>query len=226
MITTLIFDLDGTIADTEILHCRAYQQALRAFGVAISDREYDEHWIRRGRNIDEYVAERQLAVDPDLIRLEKGRHFENLARTEARPMPGATDTLEALRRHKRLVLATSSHRDSATAVLDSLQIRNLFQYIAFKENAKRVKPAPDVHFHVLRELGARPEECLVVEDAEKGVNAATAAGLQCVAIPNRHTADHDFSGAALVLDSIAELTSDLVDSLAGSSHAARQKRLA
>lgn len=226
MITTLIFDLDGTIADTEILHCRAYQQALQARGVMISERDYDEHWIRQGKSIDEYVAEHQLSVDPDLIRREKGRHFENLARTEARPMPGATDALETLRREKRLVLATSSYRDSATAVLDSLQIRNLFQYIATKESADRVKPAPDVHFHVLRELGARPEECLVVEDAEKGVKAATAAGLQCVAIPNRHTAGHDFAGAALVLNSIAELTSDLVDSLAHSSDYSRRKRLA
>ena len=85
---------------------------------------------------------------------------------------------------------------------------NMFEYIATKENAARVKPAPDVHFHVLEKLSARPQECLVVEDAEKGVKAATSAGLRCVAIPNRLTAGHDFSGAALVLDSISELTPD------------------
>jgi HAD superfamily hydrolase (TIGR01509 family) len=208
VITTLIFDLDGTLADTEILHCRAYQQALMTFGFAISEDEYEEHWIRQGGNIDEYVAKHGLDVDPDVIRREKARHFENLARTEARPMPGVHAALDRLRWRYRLVLATSSYRDAATAVLDSLQIADMFEYIATKESAARVKPAPDVHFHVLEKLRARPQECLVVEDAEKGVKAATAAGLRCVAIPNPLTADHDFSDATLVLDSISELTSD------------------
>ncbi|MGD8920535.1 MAG: HAD family phosphatase [Gammaproteobacteria bacterium] len=206
VITTLIFDLDGTLADTEILHCRAYQQALSSFGIAISEGAYEEHWIRQGKNIDEYVAEHELDVDPDVIREEKARHFENLARTEARPMPGVHAALDRLRWRNRLVLATSSYRDAATAVLDSLQIAEMFEYIATKENAARVKPAPDVHLHVLEKLRARPQECLVVEDAEKGVKAATAAGLRCVAIPNPLTADHDFSAATLVLDSISELT--------------------
>lgn len=213
MITTLIFDLDGTLADTEILHCRAYQQALRAHGINISDRDYDEYWIRQGKSIYEYVADHRLKVDPDFIRREKNRHFENLAGSEARPMPGVPAALEALREHKRLVLATSSYRDAAMSVLKSLYLANMFEYIATKENADRVKPAPDVHFHVLDRISARPDECVVIEDAEKGVRAAAAAGLRCIAIPNRHTESHDFSLATMVLDSMAELTDELLRQL-------------
>lgn len=213
MISTLIFDLDGTLADTEKLHCRAYQQALAEFGVEVSEAEYDEHWIRLGKNIDEFVASRNLPVDPDVIRVRKAARFEHLAKTEAQAMPGVPETLAALREEKRLVLATSSYRDAATVVLGRLGLTELFDYIATKESAARVKPAPDIHVHVMKTLNLSRDECLVVEDAEKGVHAAVSAGLRCVAVPNPRTASHDFSRADRVLGSFGELTSALIEQL-------------
>ena len=213
MITTLIFDLDGTLADTERLHCLAYQQALGDLGVVISEKEYDEHWIRQGMNIDEFVATRSLGVDPDLIRVRKAERFEHLARTTAETMPGVPDTLAALRGHKRFVLATSSYRDAASTVLDRLRLAPFFEYIATKENAARVKPAPDIYLHVLEALALSPGECVVVEDAEKGVRSAAAAGIKCLAIPNPHTTQHDFSLAEKTLGSFRDLTLELIDHL-------------
>lgn len=214
VISTLIFDLDGTLADTEKLHCLAYQQALGDLGVEISEAEYNEHWIRQGMNIDEFVASRNLGVDPDLVRVRKAERFDHLARTTAEAMPGVPETLATLRGQRRLVLATSSYRQAANTVLERLRLEPFFEYIATKENAARVKPAPDIYLHVLETLALSPSECLIVEDAEKGVRSAAAAGIRCVAVPNPHTAGHDFSQADKVLGSIRELTPDLIDSLA------------
>jgi len=213
VISTLIFDLDGTLADTEKLHCLAYQQALGEVGVDISEAEYNEHWIRLGMNIDEFIASRGLPVDPDLIRVRKAERFDHLARTVAEAMPGVPETLAELREHKRLVLATSSYRDAASTVIERLRLAHFFEYVATKENAARVKPAPDIHFHLLEALALSPGECLVVEDAEKGVRAATAAGMKCVAIPNPRTASHDFSLAEVKLGSFGELTPELIERL-------------
>ncbi|MDH3916001.1 MAG: HAD hydrolase-like protein, partial [Chromatiales bacterium] len=107
LINTLIFDLDGTLADTEKLHCRAYQEALAELGVTISEAEYEHHWIRRGRNIYEYVEAQRLDIDPDVVRVNKAAHFQRLAETSAEAMPGAHSALKCFAGRKRLALATS-----------------------------------------------------------------------------------------------------------------------
>ena len=74
MITSIIFDLDGLLADTERLHCLAYQEALGAHGGAVTDHEYAEHWVRGGRGISEWISDRGLALDPLSLRVGTSPH--------------------------------------------------------------------------------------------------------------------------------------------------------
>jgi putative hydrolase of the HAD superfamily len=74
-----------------------------------------------------------------------------------------------------------------------------------------MKPAPDLFLRAAERLGVAPSGCVVVEDAEKGVIAASRAGMRAIAIPNRFTQDNDFSRASRVLYSLEELTVELVD---------------
>jgi HAD superfamily hydrolase (TIGR01509 family) len=213
MITTLIFDLDGLLADTEKLHCSAYQDALARYGFELTEQDYSEHWILKGGSIGEFITARGLDIDPELVRLTKAERYEELVVSTAEPMPGAISILSRMTGWKKLALATSSYEDAAYAVLKALNIGVYFSCIATRSTVTRIKPFPDLFLYVARMLGVTPEDCLVFEDSEKGIIAAQAAGMKSIAIPNVHTFDHDFSKATVIVPSLEVVTRELIESI-------------
>ena len=213
MITTVIFDLDGLLADTEKLHWRAYQEALQAHGATLTEADYVEHWVRAGKGVGDWVAQQRLSLDPLALRAEKSKRYLELLATELQPMAGALELLEKLHGKKTLALASSSYRDAVDGVLHGLAIAHYFQAIVSGLDVARVKPAPDIFLTAARWAGARPSQCLVLEDAEKGVLAAVAAGMPCIAVPTEQTRHHDFSKATRVCSSLDEITLEIIDSL-------------
>lgn len=210
MISTIIFDLDGLLADTERLHCQAYRDALAAKGIALSEVEYAEHWVRSGRGIADWLTARGHAHDPLAVRAVKAKRYLDLLACELKPMAGALDLLKALHGRKKVGLASSSYRDAVDGVLDGLKIGHFFQAIVSGLDVERVKPAPDIFLAAAKQLDAAPAECLVLEDAEKGVIAAHAAGMRCIAVPNDYTRHHDFSKATRICNSLSDVTFELL----------------
>jgi len=172
MISTVIFDLDGLLTDTERLHCQAWRQTLAGIGVEVSEEEYADHWIRAGLGIDGFVALRGLPHDPDVLRRSKLSAYVALLETSLCPMPGALALVETLHGTKRLALATSSYGDTVELILHRLDLARYFEAVATNESVARVKPHPDLFLHVAERLGVAASECVVLEDAEKGVLAA------------------------------------------------------
>jgi len=213
MITAAIFDLDGLLADTERLHCLAYQTALAEIDVGLNESEYAEHWIRHGKGIVDWVENQGLRFDPHALRQRKSEHYLTLLETLLRPMDGALELLEALKGKLRIGLASSSYRDAIDGVLAGLGIGHYFEAIVSGLDVAVVKPAPDIFLKAADDLGVTPSECLVLEDAEKGVVAAHLAGMRCIAVPNDFTRHHDFSKATLVCASLAEVSLGLIRSL-------------
>jgi len=213
MINAVIFDLDGLLADTEKLHLSAYQKVFSELGIELSEQEYADHWIRCGKGTDAFIAKRNLTADSNFVRREKARHYKELVSSSATPMPGACELLCSLQGKKLMALATSSHPKDAHAVLKALDFKDFFSYIATKNSIERVKPHPDIFLHVAKETNTPPENCLVIEDAEKGILAANAAGMQSIAVPNRYTMDNDFSKADVVVSSLDEVNCELIDQL-------------
>ena len=128
-------------------------------------------------------------------------------------MEGALTLLERLHNRKKLALASSSYPDSVEGVLAGLGIAHYFQVIVTGLDVPQVKPAPDIFLAAAEQLGATPSQCVVLEDAEKGVIAASRAGMRCIAIPNHHTGHHDFSKATRVCSSLNEVSLELLDTL-------------
>jgi HAD superfamily hydrolase (TIGR01509 family) len=213
MISTVIFDLDGLLTDTERLHCQAWRETLAGVGVEVSEEEYAEHWIRAGLGIDGFVLLRKLAHDPDALRQSKLGAYLALLDTSLCAMPGAPELVAALHGRKRLALATSSYGNTAHLILRRLALARYFEAVATNESVARVKPHPDLFLHVAEKLGVTASECVVLEDAEKGVLAAHAAGMKVIAVPTPHTRTNDFSKATLVLTSLTEVTLPLLDAL-------------
>jgi HAD superfamily hydrolase (TIGR01509 family) len=213
MISTVIFDLDGLLADTERLHCRAYQRALREHGVELKAEDYSEHWVRSGRGIVDWVAEHGLNLEPDALRVRKSEHYQTLLESSLRPMEGAKELLNRLQGKLRIGLASSSYPDAIDGVVHGLKIANYFEVIVSGLDVPRVKPAPDIFLKAASELKVAPAECVVLEDAEKGVIAAHQAGMSCVAVPNDYTRHHDFSKATRICASLNEITIDYLRTL-------------
>jgi HAD superfamily hydrolase (TIGR01509 family) len=217
MIPAVIFDLDGLLADTECLHCRAYQIALLEHGIELEDADYAEHWVRFGKGIADWLSLRGSALNPHAVRLRKAQHYLELLQSSLRPMDGALELLESFHGKTKIALASSSYRDAIDGVLSGLGITHFFEVIVSGLDVAQVKPAPDIFLKAAGDLGVEPSQCLVLEDAEKGVMAAHLAGMRCIAVPNQYTRHHDFSKATKVCASLKDVTDDLLRSLDGAA---------
>jgi HAD superfamily hydrolase (TIGR01509 family) len=206
VLQAVIFDLDGLLADTEPIHYESWRHVLEGTGQTLGWKEYGDHWIRAGQSIEDYLVRHEIVGDPAVLRQRKSQHYLDLVEKELRPMPGAIDLLNCLRSRVLLALATSSWQDHAQAALRKLNVTDFFDVVAVGESVARLKPYPDIFLYVAEQLSVVPSGCVVLEDAEKGVRAARAAGMAVVAVPSVHTRSNDFSAASLVVESLHEIT--------------------
>jgi HAD superfamily hydrolase (TIGR01509 family) len=218
----LIFDVDGTLADTERDGHRV------AFNRAFADAGLDWDWtvelygellqVTGGKErmqfyLDRYRTDWQRPNDlKGLIanlHAAKTQHYTRLLAEGAIPLrPGVQRLLEAVRnRGLRLAIATTTTPANVTALLENtLPPGGLswFEVIAAGDIVPAKKPAPDIYHYALAQMDLRPEECIAFEDSYNGLVSARKAGLKTIITINDYTHDHDFSEAAVVLDHLGD----------------------
>ena len=183
----VIFDLDGLLADTEIISLKVYQELLKDFGIPFTEetysREYSGH--REEENVQRFLDTYDLPWNFDQT-LEKVYELE--ARILAKGVnfkKGAKNLLALLQREGiPIALATSSVESRARMILDRNGIVSLFDHLVFAKDVKRSKPYPDIFLKACRDLNVLPENCLVLEDSEAGIEAAYRAGIPVICIPD------------------------------------------
>lgn len=214
----VIFDFDGVIVDSEELQYRSYSEVLTGHGVSISRSEYEREWIAAGLGPEYVVGKYGLSITPDELRRVKEPVYREMLRAEARLIPGAARLIERLSAELPLAVATNSTVGDVELVLDPFDLRRFFKEVVTREDYRGRKPAPDAFLTAAEKLGLPPSHCVVIEDATKGVLAAERAGCPCIAVPNAFTRNNDFTHATVVLDSLDDVTCELIRNLVEAKH--------
>jgi len=184
----VVFDMDGTLLDTEGLASRAWPIAARAIGV-----EFDVSLIgsmvgRNSRDCSVLISDRhgvQFPVDA-LMTAMRSAFEELMAREGVAVMPGAVELLEWLAAARvPMAVATSTRRERAEVKLGEAGLLRHFHGVTGGDEVARGKPAPDIYRLAAQRLGVEPARCLAVEDSEPGYDAAVAAGMPVVFVPDQ-----------------------------------------
>ena len=206
----VVFDFDGLLADSEPFHYRAYNEVFEQYGHTLDQEEYWVEWTSKGKGIAGEIERHNLnlGVDPLEMRQQKFEVYSRFCESgDIKLFPEALSLAKSLGSTHRLAIASGSWTKDIRSILKNSGALSHFPVILGKESAPREKPHPDIFLKAAEVLQHPPEACLVMEDALKGLNAATGAGMPCLIIKNRLNQNIDFSGADLVLSSLAELIS-------------------
>jgi HAD superfamily hydrolase (TIGR01509 family) len=204
-VKALIFDMDGTLVDSERVHWLAWKQTLAADGMDIPD--YDDFKKYVGVSDEQMAQEFSSAVNPKLdphalVTRKCNAYLDLVPQIEL--LPGVVQTLERWRGRFTLAVASSSPCRELIALLEYHGLRDRFVQVVGGDMVPRKKPAPDIYQMVVSLLGVLPSTCIAFEDSHSGVAAAKGAGLTVVAVPQPMSAAHDFSNADVVLESLAD----------------------
>lgn len=188
MIRAFIFDLDGVITDTAEYHYRGWKRLAEEEDLAFS-REDNEHLrgIPRRESLMLILKDRVYPEEKIIEMMERknGYYLESIKEISPRDLlPGAKELLEEIRA-ARLRIALGSASKNASEVLDRLGIRSLFDAISDGHSVERQKPAPDLFLHAASQLNLPPADCVVVEDAAAGIEAARAGGFHSIGLGPR-----------------------------------------
>jgi len=208
MLRVVIFDFDGVITDSEILHFRAFNQVLGQYGIELTKQEYYKTYLGfndadcYGMLIHQGLLKAEQEHIGNLIE-EKKHIYKELAKTEGKMIEGVRDFLTLLEENSiPMAICSGSLLTEVEMVLEDTGLRHLFEVIVSGEQVKKGKPDPEGFLLTLKRLNSNvslaqagnqndilPGECIVIEDSHWGLEAAKAAGMHTIAVTNSYGAE-------------------------------------
>lgn len=201
---TVLWDNDGVLVETEGLYFDSSRRVLAEWGVDLSLEEFQEISLRQGRSTLELaIAKGARPEQLENLRARRDQLFAELLRAKSPLIHGAREAIQQMHGRVRQGIVTSSRRLHFDIVHHQTGIPELMDFVLTREDYGRSKPDPEPYLAAVDRFGVDPSECLVVEDSERGVAAAAAAGLECVVVRNAWSGDGDFRLASRVLNDVS-----------------------
>ena len=219
-VRALIFDFDGVLADTEDLHCAAFQAVAASIGLTMTRDDYLQRFLGLPdrdclASLCARAGRRLTPAELDGLCARKRVAFARLLPT-AQLYAGAAAAVRHLHAHFVLAIASGAFRDEIEPILQRANLRELFVAIVGAEDVRAGKPAPDPFLHALDAINRRngtpiaAAECAVVEDSPNGIIAARAAGMRCVGVTTHHDREA-LREADAVIEHVGQLRVEDVD---------------
>lgn len=206
MIKAIFWDNDGVLVDTERLYFLATQQVLASVGFNLTKEDYVELFLVQGKGAWHLVEAMGISgTEIERLRRERGEVYTRLLAKNSSVVGGAEEVLQSLHGKYVMGIVTSSQKDHFDLIHRST---GLLQYIDFaitEGDVQRTKPDPEPYLRAIERSGFRSEECLAVEDSERGLTSAKGAGLRCFVIPTDLTKGREFARADGVLGKIKDI---------------------
>jgi len=201
----ILFDNDGVLVETEKWYFTANVEILKSMGIDLDEARYRDIMIN-GQSAFLLAEERGV----DRVRIEEARQrrnelYQHYLRSEQIEIPGVEEVLGALGEKYRMGIVTSARREDFELIHARRGISAHMEFVLCSGEYGRSKPHPDPYLKGLQLFGADKSEAIVVEDSQRGLLSAVSAGIECVIVKNRFTAEHDFSAATHRIDTLHEL---------------------
>ena len=205
-IKAIFFDNDGVLVDTEELYFQVTRKAMQSLGVDVDRAAHEFINMSQGRSTFDLALER--GVSPEAIekaRQKRNEDYQEILKSATNlVIPGVEEALKELKEGRILAIVTSCRPDHFKTIHAQSGLLKYFDFIIGQGDYEKHKPHPEPYLKALERSGVSTDEALVVEDAARGVEAAVAAGLRCVAIPRGISSSGDFSNAWKSFKSLSE----------------------
>lgn len=211
MIKAIIFDMDGIIVDSEMIWRRTFREVLAEYGHEYTDKHFK---LTLGKaNVTEILKKTfDIKEDEEVLRKKILDKLFSLMEHDMKFVDGFYSLLNRIKEKYILAVASSSPIKIVESILERLKIRENFQFAIGGDQVQEGKPNPELFLKTAEQLGVKPEECIVIEDAPSGIKAAKSAGMRCIALKAHYVLEDELreAGADIIINNLDEITEKLL----------------
>lgn len=208
VLKAILWDNDGVMVDTEELYFKAGQEVLATMGVSLTRDMFIEQSLKKGKSVFDLLPANDQA-NIDRLRKNRNARYTTMLETGVKVIDGVEDVLKTLHGRVRMGVVTGSRREHFQVIHKQTNLLRFFEFTVVRENYERSKPHPDGYLTAMKLHRLTPDECIVIEDSERGVRAAADAGLRVFVVPHELTQHGDFSPAYKMLTSVRDIVAEV-----------------